>query len=452
MSLAASLALRIAVTALTCLLAALAWVVLDTARLVEAETATTGSRVARQLERMFMLGSSGSGYGRPFAVRDSITVLTVMAPGMCVQFTLPGGTDRRLCSGWNTFGPTAPPWFRRAFAAVAEPPPPVELPVPVHGRAPGTVVVTADRVAVATRAWHQVKVVAGVAFAMAAAIAILSAIVAGRAVQPLRVVTAGLRRLEQGDYAARLPAFGAREFDRIASALNDLARRLQTSTAERAMLTRRLFQVQEEERRALARDLHDEFGQCLTATGALAASIAVGSPADRPDLASDARAIGRIASQMMATLKGALARLRPPDLEEMGLEASLRTMVAGWNLRGAGGAGFRLDIGDDLGALPPQTALSVYRIAQECLTNAVRHGTPSRVSVSVWRKAEDGAVAVTVEDDGGGDAERVGTTAGYGLLGIRERVDALGGALTVGQAAAGVRVCAVIPVAAGAAA
>ena len=456
MSLLAGLTLRIVAVAAACLVAAALWVLADTNRLVDSETAATAGRVARTLERMYMLGSSGmtpgSGYGRPLAARQAVAVVSVMAPGQCVVFTVSGDTDRRVCSGWNEFGPTAPAWFRNAFAVVFDAGAPVERAVPVHNGTPGRVVATADRVAVTARAWHQMRVVAGMAAAMAAGMAVLAALVIGHALQPLGTIAAGLRRLEHGDYAVRLPAFRTREFARIAAAVNDLASRLQRTTAERAALTRRLFQVQEEERRALARDLHDEFGQCLTAAGALAASIQVGAPADRADLAEDARAIGRIAAQMMATLKGALARLRPPDLDEVGLEASLRAMVGGWNLGGgAAGAGrttFDLDVADDLGAVPPQAALSVYRIAQECLTNAVRHGRPSRVSVSVARG--EGGVALTVDDDGGGDPARVTTAAGFGILGIRERIEALGGALTIGPAAGGVRVSALIPVAAAA--
>jgi len=455
MSLLAGLTLRIVAVAAACLVAAVLWVLADTNRLVATETAATAGRVARTLERMSMLGSSGmtpgSGYGRPLAVRQSIGVVSVMAPGQCVVYAVRDEGERRVCSGWNEFGPTAPAWFRTAFTRVFGGATPVERAVPVFNGTPGRVVATADRVAVTTRAWHQMRVVAGMAAAMAAGMAVLAALVVGHALQPLGTIAGGLRRLEHGDFAARLPAFRTREFARIAGAVNDLASRLQRTTAERAALTRRLFQVQEEERRALARDLHDEFGQCLTAAGALAASIQVGAPAARPDLADEARAIGRITAQMMATLKGALARLRPPDLDEVGLEASLRAMVGGWNLGGgpAGAGGrttFDLAVAGDLAAVPPQAALSVYRIAQECLTNAARHGQPSRVSVSVARG--EGGVALTVDDDGGGDPARVTTAAGFGLLGIRERIEALGGALTIGASAGGVRVSALIPVAA----
>jgi signal transduction histidine kinase len=212
-------------------------------------------------------------------------------------------------------------------------------------------------------------------------------------------------------------------------------------------LTARLFQVQEEERRALARDLHDEFGQCLTATAALAASIEAGAPPDREDLADEARAIGRAQKRMMDNLRGALVRLRSQDIDEIGLEASLHQLVSEHNTRQASHAVFRLNVIGKLAALPKQAAIDIYRIAQECLTNAVKHGTPTEVRLSVERRISDReTIALTVEDDGGGDATRVNRDQGHGILGIRERIAALGGSLSIGKAAKGVRVAAIIPV------
>ena len=243
----------------------------------------------------------------------------------------------------------------------------------------------------------------------------------------------------------RLPPFRTAEFSHIARAVNDLASRLAHTTAERLALTKRLFQVQEEERRALARDLHDEFGQCLTATAALAASIEAGAAPDRPDLIDDARAIARVTRQMMTTLRGALARLRSQDIDELGLQASLVQLVARWN-DGTAPTAFHLDVIGDLASVPMEAAVNVYRIAQECLTNAARHGKPRHVHLRVEHVADAGdAVALSVEDDGGGDAARINAGSGHGILGIRERIAALGGSLSIVGAARGVRVAAIIP-------
>jgi signal transduction histidine kinase len=96
--------------------------------------------------------------------------------------------------------------------------------------------------------------------------------------------------------------------------------------------------------------------------------------------------------------------------------------------------------------MPRATAQNIYRIAQECLTNAARHGRPQDVRLRVERG--DRAVALSVEDDGGGSPAKLNQASGYGLLGIRERIDALGGSLSIDAAPRGLRVAAVIPLAA----
>jgi signal transduction histidine kinase len=268
----------------------------------------------------------------------------------------------------------------------------------------------------------------------------------GHALVPARTIIDGLRRLRRGDLDWRLPGFRTAEFNLIARAVNDLSAELGRTNAARAALTARLFQVQEEERRALARDLHDEFGQCLTATAALAASIEAGATPERTDLVEDARAIARIQKQMMENLRSALVRLRSQDVEEIGLEASLRQLVRDHNMRTASGAVFRLNVVGKLTALPKQVAIDIYRIAQECLTNAVRHGSPTDVQLSVER-AGDGTetIALIIEDDGGGDAACIDGRQGHGILGIRERIAARGGSLSIAKAASGMRLSAVIP-------
>jgi two-component system, NarL family, sensor histidine kinase UhpB len=106
-----------------------------------------------------------------------------------------------------------------------------------------------------------------------------------------------------------------------------------------------------------------------------------------------------------------------------------------------------LDLQGNLAALPQSVSTSVYRIAQECLTNAMRHGRPSDVHLRVERApSRDADVAVTVEDDGGGSPASI-SSAGHGILGMRERIAALGGSLTIGRAAGGLRVAARIPLA-----
>ena len=202
---------------------------------------------------------------------------------------------------------------------------------------------------------------------------------------------------------------------------------------------RKLIEVEDVERRQLARDLHDEFGQTLAATAALAASMRYAAAGDRPDIERDATDVGANIRSMMDCLRGAFARLRPPDLEEVGLAASLRTMLNGWETQR--GARLTLDYDLDEGGMTDAVALDLYRIVQECVTNAMRHGAPKHVRV-ILRQIEDD-ITLTVEDDGGG--KLVGERRGHGILGITERTAAMGGRLNMQQKVDGVRVDVTVP-------
>jgi signal transduction histidine kinase len=451
MNLFVHLVLRLATVVLLCLACAVGWVLVDTHRAIEREAAASADRVAKALETLYwreLLWRGGLERDHLVPVPDweTLGTMKVISPGVCVTFAPGSEAPRHLCSQLDTIGDPAPAWFQAVYDQVFGPYARVERPLTTRQPTAGVITAEPDRGAAIRQAWHQIAVVLSVAAMLAAGIGILAALSIGQSLMPARTIVAGLRRLERGDYSYRLPRYRTAEFDRISSAVNDLTARLAETTAQRMALTNRLFQVQEEERRALARDLHDEFGQCLAAVGALATVIEM-EAADRPDLAKDARSIRETSKRMSATLRGALARLRSQEVEELGLESSLAQLVAGWNAQKERQAAFHLDIIGNLAGLPEATSLSIYRIAQECLTNAARHGKPRDVRLQVQRVDAEGrdAVAVSVEDDGGGTLSRLGWAPGYGILGIRERVTALGGSLSISQARWGVRVAALIP-------
>ncbi|WP_020179364.1 histidine kinase [Methylopila sp. M107] len=456
MRLLVSLILRVVGVVALCLLCASAWVMVDVNRSIHTELTASAVRVQREAvslawREMTFRGAIGPGAEFAFPDWRSSDTLRVISPGYCVSVAWAKGQPNRLC-GIRNGGAEPPSWFVALNEAMFGPIEPVSRTITFYMQTAGHVRAETDEGAAARQAWRQVSVVVSVAAAMAAAIGLLATLVIGHALMPAERIVRALKRLERGDHSVRLPSFRAQEFAHIARAFNQLTERLAETTAERAALTRRLFQVQEEERRALARDLHDEFGQCLTAAAAMSGAVAAAIERDHPEVAEEAREIVGITERMMATLRGALARLRPPDLDDVGLERSLDHLVATWNARltGVGSAKgpapvYRLDIVGSLAAAPAQAALSIYRIVQECLTNATRHGRPSEVRVRIDARSGRPAVEVTVEDDGGGDPGRLVTSAGHGLLGIRERIAALGGSFSAGPAPRGVRISALIP-------
>ena len=207
---------------------------------------------------------------------------------------------------------------------------------------------------------------------------------------------------------------------RAEQALRDSAGRMQH-------LSRRLLEVQEEERRHLARELHDEFGQIL-------ASVSLHLHAARTADAGAARAhldnCSRILQQAGDQVRSLALELRPTMLETAGLDAALR-WLAEEHVRQGGSAVW---LGGHAGEVRGAPAIACFRVAQEALTNVMRHASAQNVWIDVART--DSAVELAVRDDGVGfDArgtfERAAAGGRLGLLGMKERVEILGGSLLV---------------------
>ena len=248
-------------------------------------------------------------------------------------------------------------------------------------------------------------------------------LVADRALRPVRDLEAGLHRLAQGEPDPALPAFTLREFARVAGAINQLATALQAAQGAQRELARQLISVQEDERRALARELHDDMGQSLTALNVTAAHLErhagqldAAAVADcAADLRRDIRSCGEQLRHMLKTL-------RPHGLDAAGLAESLRELVDGWRSRETG-----IEFAVELPGAPPPVdeagALALYRVVQEALTNVVRHSGARHCRVSL---VEAGLwVEARIVDDGQGLP--AGPVRRGGLLGMAERLDMAGG-------------------------
>ncbi|WP_051377974.1 sensor histidine kinase [Derxia gummosa] len=248
----------------------------------------------------------------------------------------------------------------------------------------------------------------------------------GRALMPVRELVAGLARLERGERAAVLPRFDLPEFARVAEAIDRLARHLDTARAAEQHLTRRLIETQDAERRALARDLHDELGQSLTAVGLAAGYLARHPDAGPARVRECADEISGEVRRLHGQLRSMLARLRPHGLEGLGLAAALDELVEGFARRPRGPRiTHRLPM--VLPPLEPAAALALFRLVQEALTNVLRHAGARRVKVALDVRGD--LVEASVEDDGGGRAEHVLRAASSGVTGMRERLAMAGGSL-----------------------
>ena len=240
---------------------------------------------------------------------------------------------------------------------------------------------------------------------------------------------------------------------RVREARSELARRvaLERDLAAALADNRRLSQshvlVQEEERRNLARELHDELGQHLNAIKIDAVSIRDCPAAAQAVISQSAQSIIGIADHVHAVVRDMTRKLRPPGLDELGLPAALENCIEVWRGRFPA-LRFEFSLDGDLEGLGELLNITVYRVVQEGLTNVAKHATAGRVELRVARTspaAAEDEVVLTLADDGVG-APPDHAHAGLGLIGMRERVEAAGGRLqTVSAPDCGFRLVARMP-------
>ena len=256
-----------------------------------------------------------------------------------------------------------------------------------------------------------------------------------RSLRPVDRISAGLAGLERGDYDLRVEADGPADFVGMAARLNALAGRLGELSHENRALGQRIVHAQDEERREIARDLHDEIGPSLFAIRAGLAALArkaEAGPLDTAAVTQATRAIGAQVEVLQRLNRGILGRLRPAALGELGLTEALHALVRAWR-DSAPEIDAHLDIAPEAQAVDETIALTVYRIVQEALTNIIRHAGATRADIAI--SVVGGRLGVRIADDGAGfDAD---AAWGFGLKGMNERVAALGGRLALLRSADG---------------
>ena len=247
-----------------------------------------------------------------------------------------------------------------------------------------------------------------------------------RAMHPLQLLLSGLERLERGDVTATLPPFAIPELSPIGEKFNHLAMSMQQTQQDNDLLISKLISLQETERRELAHELHDELGPCLFGIKSEAACIGrVAATLTEDDARARSSVIVKLVDDLQNMNRRILARLRPIALAELGLLAALERLIEDWRDRSPD-IEWSFHCSRFVGEPPPDHGLALYRVVQECLTNAARHSGATSVSVELdcWDHTR-----LVIVDDGrgiGADIKR-----GFGLLGMRERVHAVGGDMQI---------------------
>ena len=319
-------------------------------------------------------------------------------------------------------GDHAPPiWFEKLMSKVSSSLKATHRRIVVNNRVLGELVITPDPTYEIAEIWHDTLglLSLGALFFLVANGLVYWAVY--KALRPLNKILNALTQLEHGNLRARLPMFSLPELSSISNKFNTMAQTLENSILNNHRLTHQIICLQEDERKNIARDLHDEIGQHLTAIHIDASAILKAKSIT--SVRVSAAAIGTVARQMMDIVHDMLQRLRPAMLDELGLQAALNELIDNWRQRNRN-INVIVCISKQLKDLNETITIAAYRIVQECLTNITKHADARLVTIKIEMLAEQ--VRIFIKDDGQGfDLHQI--SHGFGLAGMRERVDGLGG-------------------------
>jgi len=425
------LLVRITLVAIICLLATGAYVLYRADLQSKQQSQSMLESVSKQLQVQLL--QIDTGLGRLDQFPDlSLWTETHSISGICIQYIPSNNTvTRSICRGSEWHEQHSPQLFESIYPLFFTPGLEIVKQVIFKDQIYGSVSVIPSAEMELNNAWQSIRALLELSFITILTVCILVYISITRALRPAQSIVSGLEKMQQGDLKVRIPHFDLLEWQQTSSAINQLAANQQLLLSERKKLTFKLISLQDEERRYLARELHDELGQCLAAINALTASITHTAKQQCPDIAEDAQSLSRINEHIMGTVRNLLVKLRPTEIDELGLELSLNSLVSEWNSHRANKINYQLIITGDCQQLFDPYPITLFRIIQECLTNIAKHS--SATSASIKLDIKDKLITLLIEDNGNIDSLPFIDNSGFGLLGISERVSSLGGLLQLSK-------------------
>ncbi len=359
------------------------------------------------------------------------------------QAAVEAGSSERMADANDA--PSPPTWF---VALVHPEKTTVTVPISVKGKA-DALQITSHPNDEMSEIWDGIVTQVQIGTAIAVILFLITSRVVGRALAPIRTLSDAMTKIEAGIYDTRVKPDGPPELAVICDKLNHLAATLGNAVDDKRRLAERVVSLQDVERKEIARELHDEFGPHLFALRAHASALTRTADAGGPNVEATRRHGSAILEQVNAlqqTNRRVLEKLRPVGLMELGLRDALGALLRMW---GESHPEIVIDasISPSLGESGETADLTIYRTIQEALTNVFRHAGATSVNVTVQptepSSGQRGGALVRISDNGGG--LRPDHKLGFGLTGMRERILALGGSLTIASGDGGVTVEAVVP-------
>ena len=328
----------------------------------------------------------------------------------------------------------------------------VNVPISIRGK-PGSLLLTSHPDDEMTEIWDGIITQLLIGTAIAIVLFLITSRVIGRALAPIQALSEAMTKIEAGGYDARVKPDGPPELVAICNKLNHLAANLGDAIDDKRRLAERVVSLQDVERKEIARELHDEFGPYLFALRVHASALTRSSDTGDPNMEVARRHGSAILEQLNALQQSnrrVLEKLRPVGLTELGLREALGALLRLWR-ESHPEIMIETAISPSLGDTGETADLTIYRTVQEALTNVFRHAGATCINVSVeptelplgLAHIGRGGALVRVRDNGGGLGPD--HKLGFGLTGMRERILALGGSLTIISGDSGVTVEALVP-------
>lgn len=334
---------------------------------------------------------------------------------------------------------TVPDWF---YALLWTASPITKIPINVGMETFGMVTLAVEPGDEIAEIWADIKILMKIAIFTFFSLLIAIHFALGQALKPIDNIISGLFALMKGNYRFRIDKIASPELSRIGEGFNKLANKLETISSEREKLSRRLITVQDQERRYIAQELHDEFGPCLFGIKSNASSLNTffkgPNSSNSSTMKEKVGSILEIIKHMEMCNRDLLNQLRPMALGEITLSELIEKLVATYQHR-HNHINWNLQCETALPSFGETIDLTVYRFIQESLTNVVRHAEANNVRIELYldeliplnpeTTERFSSLNMIVIDDGKGFGEN--SKVNHGISGLEERIEALGGTLSI---------------------
>ena len=316
-----------------------------------------------------------------------------------------------------------PNWFISIMERFSKTLPEKKININIRDKKIGHILINPEPMYEYSEIWQQIKSGFWVILLFFGLVNIMIFIVFYYTLKPINSIIEGFQKLEDKNYKARIGKINILELDIIGQNFNRMVKKLKEDNFKIHKLSQDLINIQEQEKKELARNLHDELGQSLTAIQAEAASIKKNK--NEASRIQALNSIINISKDMMSSTRELIKKLSLGILEEMGFEIAITDLVKNWSKRYPNKPSYFSYDKNLNGLIPPSFEGRIYRIVQEALTNITKHSNPKNINISFQLKKNKKEFAINILNDG--IKNKLNKSKGVGLLGIIERVNQMKG-------------------------